>query len=74
VMVDRIGKDRCGTGDVIASVIAGSYLNGHSFYHSVKKATRFASRCIERCEELKVPNYYGLCFEEYLWELGRDEE
>ncbi|MCD7949508.1 MAG: pyridoxamine kinase [Erysipelotrichaceae bacterium] len=74
VMVDRIGNDRCGTGDVIASVIAGSYLNGHSFYHSVKKATKFASRCISRCEELEIPNYYGLCFEEYLWELGRDEQ
>lgn len=36
-MVDRIGKDRCGTGDVIAAVIAGSYLNGLSFYESVKK-------------------------------------
>ncbi|MCD7808216.1 MAG: pyridoxamine kinase [Erysipelotrichaceae bacterium] len=73
VMVDRIGNDRCGTGDVIASIIAGSYLNGYSFYQSVKKATKFASRCIARCEELKIPNYYGLCFEEYLWELGRDE-
>lgn len=72
VMVDRIGKDRCGTGDVIASVIAGSYLNGHSFYQSVKKATKFASKCIAYCEKMKVPHYYGLCFEEYLYELGEE--
>lgn len=70
VMVDRIGKDRCGTGDVIASVIAGSYLNGLNFYQSVKKATKFASQCIDFCEKTHVPHHYGLCFEEYLTELG----
>lgn len=37
VMADRIGGDRSGTGDVIASVIAGMYMNGHSFYESVKR-------------------------------------
>lgn len=73
VMVDRIGNDRCGTGDVIASVIAGHYLNGHTFYESVKKATKFASKCIAYCEKMQVPHYYGLCFEEYLCELGEDE-
>lgn len=72
VMVDRIGKDRCGTGDVIAAVIAGSYLNGLSFYESVKKATKFASKCIRYCEETHVPHHYGLCFEEYLYELGEE--
>ena len=30
VMVDRIGGDRSGTGDVIAAIIAGMYLNGRS--------------------------------------------
>lgn len=70
VMVDRIGKDRCGTGDVIASVIAGSYLNGLNFYQSVKKATKFASKCIAYCDKMQVPHHYGLCFEEYLTELG----
>ena len=72
VMVDRIGEDRCGTGDVISSVIAGSYLNGYSFYESVKRATLFASKCIDYCEKTQVPNYYGLCFEEYLYELGEE--
>lgn len=74
VMVDRIGQDRCGTGDVIAAIIAGGYMNGLSFYESVKKATKFASRCIAYCEETHVPNYYGLCFEEYLCELGDDRQ
>lgn len=73
VIVDRIGEDRCGTGDVIASVIAGSYMKGHSFYDSVMKATQFASKCIAYCVQTGVPSHYGLCFEEYLYELGADE-
>ena len=53
-------------------MIAGSYLNGLSFYESVKKATKFASKCIRYCEETHVPHHYGLCFEEYLYELGEE--
>lgn len=69
VMVDRIGGDRSGTGDVITSVIAGMYLNGHSFYESVKKAADFASKCIKYCEEKDVPNHWGLCFEVFMKDL-----
>lgn len=69
VMVDRIGGDRSGTGDVIASVIAGMYMNGHSFYESVKKAAAYVSKCISYCEENNVPEYWGLCFEMYLKDL-----
>ena len=72
VMVDKIGGDRSGTGDAIASIIAGMYLNGHTFYEAVKKATAFASKCIQYCEENKVPNYWGLCFEIYLKDLMED--
>lgn len=69
VMVDRIGGDRSGTGDVISSIIAGMYMNGHSLYESVKCAADFVSKCIRYCEENNVPNHYGLCFEMYLNEL-----
>ena len=71
-MVDRIGVDRSGTGDVISSVIAGKYLNGHSFYDSVKIAASFASKCIKYCEENQVPEHWGLCFEMYLKDLLED--
>lgn len=71
IVVERIGKDRCGTGDVITAVIAGSYLNGHSFYESVQKATDFASLCIDHCEKTAVPYHYGLCFEEFLDQLSQ---
>ena len=40
VMVDRIGEDRSGTGDVISSVIAGMYLNGYAFYGLCQKGGR----------------------------------
>ena len=43
VMVDKIGVDRSGTGDVISAIVAGMFLNGHTFYESVKKAADFVS-------------------------------
>lgn len=70
IIVHRIGPDRSGTGDVVSSVIAGGYLNNHSFYECVKKATEFSSQCIAYSEEIGTPTYYGLCFEQYLSELG----
>ena len=69
VMVDKIGCDRSGTGDVISAVIAGMSLNGYSFYDSVKKAASFVSKCIAYCEEYHVPDQWGLCFEMYLKDL-----
>lgn len=69
VMVDRIGGDRSGTGDVISAVIAGMTLNGHTFYDSVKKAADFASKCIKYCEKYSVPNNWGLSFEMFLGDL-----
>lgn len=69
VMVDRIGSDRSGTGDVISSVIAGMYLNGHSFYDSVRKAAEFVTKCIRYCEENHVPSHWGLCFEMFMGDL-----
>lgn len=74
IKVKRIGQERCGTGDVIAGIVIGSYMKGYSFYDSVYKATQFASKCIRYCEEHNIPHHYGLAFEEYLYELGNGEE
>ncbi len=73
VMVDRIGGDRSGTGDVISSIIAGMFLNGHGFYECVKKACDFASKCIGYCEKHDIPTHWGLCFEMYLHELMEEK-
>lgn len=70
IIVDRIGKDRSGTGDVVSSVISGCYMNGYSFYESVKIAVEFTSKCIQYCEDTHVPVHYGLNFEQFLNELG----
>ena len=72
VMVDRIGGDRSGTGDVISSIIAGMYMNDHDFYESVKKAAEFVTKCIRYCEDNNVPTHWGLCFEMYLRDLMED--
>ena len=69
VMVDKIGENRGGTGDVISAVIAGKYLTGHSFYDSVKIAADFTSKCLKYCEETGVPNTWGLSFEMFLKDL-----
>lgn len=74
IMVDRIGGDRSGTGDVISAVIAGMHLNGHSFYDSVKRATEFASKCISYCEKNNVPTHWGLSVEMYLRDLTEEEK
>lgn len=73
VLTDRIGGDRSGTGDVISSIIAGMCMNGHSLYDAVSKAAEYVSKCITYCEQNKVPNHYGLCFEMYLNELMEDK-
>ena len=73
VMVDRIGSDRSGTGDVISSIIAGKYLNGHGFYESVKQAAEYVSKCIRYCEINDVPSNWGLSFEMYLKDLMEDD-
>jgi len=72
VMVDRIGGDRSGTGDVISAVIAGMYLNGHNFYDAVKRSTEFASKCVAYCEEQHVPTHWGLSVEMFLRDLMED--
>ena len=72
IMSDKIGDDRSGTGDVVSSIIAGMYMNGHTLYEAAKKATTFVSKCIQYCEDNKVPNYWGLCFEMFLKDLVED--
>ena len=69
IEVSKIGEDRCGTGDVMSGVLLGEYMNGLTFYESVKKSLWFTSMCIEHCERTHIPNHYGLCFEEFLKEL-----
>ena len=59
----RVGDERCGTGDLFASIIAADAVNGVSFKRSVKKASLFVKKCMLRSIEMDVEPYNGLCFE-----------
>ncbi len=62
----RTGRERCGTGDVFASVIAGSLVNGKGLEEAVTKACDFVKECIIASERLDIPVTDGVCFEEVL--------
>ncbi len=65
----KIGTQRSGTGDIFAAIIAADAVNGVPFQVSVKKASRFIKKCIQRSIELDLPLTDGVCFEEVLHTL-----
>lgn len=65
----RVGTQRCGTGDLFASIIAADAVNGVDFAVSVKKASNFVRKCIEKSIELEIPVTDGVAFEEILDKL-----
>lgn len=69
VKTQRIGRERAGTGDVFASVIAADAVNGADFESSVRKASDFVKKCILISEELDIPATDGVAFEEVLYKL-----
>lgn len=68
----RVGTQRCGTGDVFASIIAADAVNGVDFEHSVQKASDFVRECMIKSMEMEIPVTDGVCFEEILYTLKRD--
>lgn len=62
----RVGTSRSGTGDIFAAIIAADAVNGVPFGDSVRKASLFVKRCIERSIQLNLPLTDGVCFEEVL--------
>lgn len=65
----KVGTQRCGTGDLFASIIAADAVNGVDFAVSVKKASNFVKRCISKSIELEIPLTDGVAFEEILDDL-----
>jgi pyridoxine kinase len=65
----KIGTSRSGTGDIFTAIIAADAVNGVPFDHSVKKASNFIKKCIQRSIELDIPLTDGVCFEEVLHTL-----
>ncbi|MFR1976657.1 MAG: hypothetical protein ACLS2X_06815 [Coprococcus sp.] len=50
-------------------IIAADAVNSVPFDHSVKKASNFIKKCIQRSIELDIPLTDGVCFEEVLHTL-----
>ena len=69
----RAGEQRNGTGDVFAAIVAADAVNGVDFARSIRRASSFVKKCILRSIELGIPNTDGVCFEELLGELRREE-
>nr|WP_295680500.1 PfkB family carbohydrate kinase [uncultured Lachnoclostridium sp.] len=69
IRTPRIGKERCGTGDVFMSVLAGNMVRGATFKEAVRKAVEFLSKALTATEEYDVPSRNGVCFELCLKDL-----
>lgn len=65
----KVGTQRSGTGDIFAAIIAADAVNGVPFRDSVRKASLFIKKCIEKSIELDLPLTDGVCFEEVLHKL-----
>ena len=66
----KVGTQRSGTGDIFAAIVAADAVNGVPFQDSVRKASLFVKRCIERSIEMDLPLTDGVCFEEVLHRLS----
>lgn len=70
----REGECRPGTGDVLSAILAADMVNGVPLNTSVQKAAAFISRTMAWTNACAAPHPDGLCFEKYLWELGKGKE
>lgn len=66
IRTHKEGDERCGTGDLFASVIAADAVNGIPFTQSVKKASGFVKKCMIKSVEMGIDRKNGVCFEEIL--------
>lgn len=67
----KIGSTRSGTGDIFAAIVAADAVNEVPFEKSVRKASGFIKKCIQKSIELDIPLTDGVCFEEVLSKLHK---
>lgn len=65
----KVGTQRSGTGDIFTAIITADAVNGVPFQDSVRKASLFIKKCIEKSIEMDLPLTDGVCFEEVLYKL-----
>ena len=66
----KAGKERSGTGDVFAAIIASNAVHGIPFEESVTMAGPFVREAIIHTEEHHIPSTDGVYFEPLLWKLA----
>lgn len=66
----KVGPCRSGTGDVFSSILAADAVNGVPLTASVRHASSFVAKVLRRAVEWELPRTDGLCFEEFLTEIG----
>lgn len=72
IKTHKVGEERCGTGDLFASIIAADAVNGIDFQKSVRKASAFVKKSMLKSIEMNIPKKNGVCFEEILHKLEVD--
>ncbi len=66
VLGEKIEDDFHGTGDIFASVVAGSIAKGNDLQKSVERAVEFVAECIRNTVNNPFRHKYGVNFEEKL--------
>ena len=69
IAAKRTGGDRCGTGDVFASIIFAELVRGRRPVQSVRKASDFLEEAVAFTERSGVSPRNGVCFEPFLHRL-----
>lgn len=67
-----VGESYSGTGDLFASVIAGSRARGDKLEKSMETAGRLIGLALEDSVRGKVPRNDGVDYEQYLWMLRKE--
>ena len=69
IKTHKEGTSRSGTGDIFSAIVAADAVNGVDFDVSVKKASRFIKKGIQKAIEMDIPVTDGVPFEELLYLL-----
>ncbi len=65
----KVGTSRSGTGDIFSAILSADAVNKVPFSVSVKKASHFIKKCIQKAVEMDIPVTDGVPFEEILSSL-----
>ena len=72
IVSPKYGGSYSGTGDLFASVLAAGLVQGIPADRCVRLAVSFLEKAIRDTVLEKTDRNEGVCFERYLWELGRE--